>query len=102
MPAIQNSDFFGTPFTSRMAPLNLNQRWVAWDKCHIADTYAGFAVEYRAIRNTAALIDMSPLGKYEISGPGTEVSVPFDVGAETGDVPARIAGLPFVTMRRSG
>ena len=68
----QSADFVGTPFNARTAPLNVNQRWVAWDKYHIVDTFAGFDAEYRAIRNAAALIDMSPLGKYDITGPDAE------------------------------
>ena len=67
-----NTTFIDTPFTPRMAPLNLNQRWVAWDRYHVVDTFAGFDTEYQAIRNRAALIDMSPLSKYEIIGPDAE------------------------------
>ncbi len=66
---IQATDFVGTPFNARTAPLNYNQRWVAWDKYHIVDTFNGFDAEYHAIRNAAATIDMSPLGKYDIIGP---------------------------------
>ena len=69
---IQATDFAGTPFNARTAPLNFNQRWVAWDKYHIVDTFNGFDAEYHAIRNTAATIDMSPLGKYDIIGPDAE------------------------------
>ena len=69
---VQTSKFTGTPFNDRTAPLNINQRWVAWDKYHIVDTFSGFADEYAAIRKAAATIDMSPLGKYEIKGPEAE------------------------------
>lgn len=69
---IQSTDFVGTPFNARTAPLNFNQRWVAWDKYHMVDTFNGFDTEYHAIRNTAATIDMSPLGKYDIIGPDAE------------------------------
>lgn len=69
---VQATDFVGTPFNVRTAPLNFNQRWVAWDKYHIVDTFNGFDMEYHAIRNTAATIDMSPLGKYDITGPEAE------------------------------
>ena len=69
---IQTTDFVGTPFNARTAPLNFNQRWVAWDKYHMVDTFNGFDAEYHAIRNTAATIDMSPLGKYDIIGPDAE------------------------------
>ena len=66
---VQSTDFAGTPFNAGTAPLNFNQRWVAWDRYHIVDTFMGFDAEYHAIRNAAALIDMSPLGKYDIIGP---------------------------------
>jgi len=69
---IQATDFVGTPFNARTAPLNFNQRWVAWDKYHIVDTFNGFDTEYHAIRNAAATIDMSPLGKYDIIGSDAE------------------------------
>ncbi len=69
---IQATDFTGTPFNARTAPLNFNQRWVAWDRYHMVDTFNGFDTEYHAIRNTAATIDMSPLGKYDIIGPDAE------------------------------
>ena len=69
---IQSTDFTGTPFNARTAPLNFNQRWVAWDMYHMVDTFNGFDTEYHAIRNTAATIDMSPLGKYDIIGPDAE------------------------------
>ncbi len=69
---VESSDFTGTPFNARTAPLNVNQRWVAWDKFHLVDSFSGFADEYRAIREDAVTIDMSPLGKYDISGPDAE------------------------------
>ena len=77
MLAIQSTDFFGTPFNVRTAPLNINQRWVAWDKYHTVDVFKGFDLEYRAIRKGAATIDMSPLGKYDIAGPDAERFVDY-------------------------
>ena len=69
---VKSTDFVGTPFNAGTAPLNINQRWVAWDRYHIVDTFMGFDAEYLAIRNSAATIDMSPLGKYDIIGPDAE------------------------------
>ena len=69
---MKSTDFVGTPFNAGTAPLNINQRWVAWDRYHIVDTFMGFDAEYLAIRNSAATIDMSPLGKYDIIGPEAE------------------------------
>ena len=77
---IQATDFVGTPFNARTAPLNFNQRWVAWDKYHIVDTFNGFDAEYHAIRNAAATIDMSPLGEIRHYRPrcGTVPGLPGD------------------------
>lgn len=66
------SSFVGTPFNPRTAPLNINQRWIAWDKYHVVDAFTSFEMEYAAIRHAAASIDMSPLSKYEIAGPDAQ------------------------------
>lgn len=65
----QSTDFGGTPFNSRTAPLNFRVRWSAWDKYHVADEFSGLKEELRAVRNDVAVLDMSPLTKLNISGP---------------------------------
>lgn len=72
MAHVEDTDFIGTPFNSRVAPLNINQRWTAWDIYHVVDVYSDVDTELKAIRTAAALIDMSPLAKYDISGPDAE------------------------------
>ena len=37
MAHVEDTDFTGTPFNSRTAPLNINQRWTAWDIYHVVD-----------------------------------------------------------------
>ncbi len=60
----------GTAFHARTAPANRKQSWREWSGYFAASTYADFQdIEYNAIREAAALIDVSPLYKYRLSGP---------------------------------
>ena len=59
-----------TPFHTRTAPLCESYEWRTWSGYLAAGVYEpSHEREYYAIRNSAALIDVSPLFKYEISGP---------------------------------
>lgn len=59
----------GTPFHSRTAPLNKQHNWRQWSGYLAAGAYDDFVQpEYNAIRNKAALIDVSPLYKHRVSG----------------------------------
>ena len=58
-----------TPFHERTAPLVLGQTWRRWAGYAVASCYDWtHDREYAAIRNAAALIDISPLFKYLITG----------------------------------
>ena len=60
----------GTPFHDRTAVLNENLEWRNWSGYFSAGTYEpNHEREYWAIRNAAALIDISPLFKYDLTGP---------------------------------
>jgi aminomethyltransferase len=60
----------GSPFHSRTAPLNRKQQWREWSGYWASSVYAdAHDIEYNAIREAAALIDVSPLYKYRVSGP---------------------------------
>src|SRR5688572_31525943 len=60
----------GTAFHPATAPLNRKQRWREWSGYYASSVYAdAHDIEYNAIREAAALIDVSPLYKYEVSGP---------------------------------
>jgi aminomethyltransferase len=60
----------GTPFHPRTAPLNRKMQWREWSGYFASSVYADFHdIEYNAIREAAALIDVSPLYKYLVSGP---------------------------------
>ena len=59
-----------TPFHERTAPLNEGQSWRRWAGHVVASQYELLHDrEYHAIRSSAALLDVSPLYKYLITGP---------------------------------
>lgn len=59
----------GTPFHARTSALSESQNWRNWSGYFVAGSYGVMHdYEYHAIRNTAGLIDVSPLFKYEIRG----------------------------------
>ena len=63
----------GTAFHERTAPLNRKQQWREWSGYFAASVYADHHdIEYNAIREAVALIDVSPLYKYLVSGPDAE------------------------------
>src|SRR5262245_47427624 len=59
-----------TPFHARTAPLVLGQTWRRWAGHAVASAYDWtHEREYAAVRNAAAVFDVSPLHKYRITGP---------------------------------
>jgi aminomethyltransferase len=60
----------GTAFYPRAAQLNRKLQWREWSGYLAASVYHdSHEIEYNAIREAAALIDVSPLFKYLVSGP---------------------------------
>ncbi|HEX5591202.1 MAG TPA: aminomethyltransferase family protein [Candidatus Limnocylindrales bacterium] len=60
----------GTAFHDRTASLNRKLQWREWSGYWASSVYAdAHDIEYNAIREAAALIDVSPLYKYRVSGP---------------------------------
>jgi aminomethyltransferase len=60
----------GTAFHPRTAALNRKLQWREWAGYWAAGAYADAPdIEYNAIREAAALIDVTPLFKYLVSGP---------------------------------
>ena len=58
-----------TPFHARTGPLSEGQAWRRWAGYVVASSYElSHDREYHAIRNSAALFDVSPLYKYMITG----------------------------------
>ncbi len=59
----------GTPFHSRTSALCESYNWRNWSGYVVASSYELVPeMEYHSIRNSAALIDVSPLFKYHIKG----------------------------------
>src|SRR5436309_12988619 len=59
----------GTPLHPRTAPLNTKLQWREWSGYWASSAYAdAHDIEYNAIREASALIDVSPLYKYTVSG----------------------------------
>ncbi|MGH7637845.1 MAG: aminomethyltransferase family protein [Gemmatimonadaceae bacterium] len=62
-----------TPFHARTSRLVRAQTWRRWAGHQVASAYDPQPDrEYAAIRNSAALIDVSPLYKYRVAGPDAE------------------------------
>jgi len=59
----------GTPFHARTSALNSTTWWYGWTDYVIPDVFSNIDDEVAAIRNSVAVIDMSPLPKVEFSGP---------------------------------
>jgi len=60
----------GTAFHERTAALNRKMQWREWSGYYASSVYAdAHDIEYNAVREAAALIDVSPLYKYRVSGP---------------------------------
>ncbi len=58
-----------TPFHARTGPLSEGQAWRRWAGYVVASSYElSHEREYHAIRNAAALFDVSPLCKYLVTG----------------------------------
>jgi aminomethyltransferase len=59
-----------TPFHERTAPLCVSYRWKDWAGCIAVCAYDhSHEREYFAVRQGAGLFDVSPLYKYEVTGP---------------------------------
>lgn len=66
----------GTPFFPRTSELNKSLNWREWSGYFAAGCYHDFhQPEYAAIRNGAALIDVSPLYKYTVEGKDARVLI---------------------------
>lgn len=63
----------GSPLDERALGLNVKRQWREWAGRFASSAYAAHHdIEVNAIRNAAALIDVSPLYKYRVSGPDAE------------------------------
>ncbi len=62
-----------SPFHERTQPLCTSFRWKDWSGyCAVSSYDTSHEREYFAFRESAGLLDVSPLYKYEVSGPGAQ------------------------------
>lgn len=64
-----NTHFEGTPFHAATSPHVATCSWYGWSDFVLPDVYTSAHDELKAIRERAALIDMSPLPKMTFRGP---------------------------------
>ena len=63
----------GSPIDERALALNVKRQWRVWAGHFASSAYAAHHdIEVNAIRNAAAVIDVSPLYKYRVSGPDAQ------------------------------
>lgn len=62
-----------SPFHARTQALCTSYRWKEWAGYHAVSSYdTCHEAEYAAFRHSAGLLDVSPLHKYEVTGPGAQ------------------------------
>ena len=57
-----------TPFHERTSEACYNNDWYRWAGYKIAKEYSSTELEYTSMRNTAGVIDITPMHKYDIKG----------------------------------
>ncbi len=91
----------GSPFDSRAQALNVKRQWREWSGFFASSAYAAHhEIEVNAIRNAAALIDVSPLFKYHVSGPDAQRLVDRVITRDAIEARAR-AGVLHTLVRRA-
>lgn len=61
-----------TPFHSRVAAACELNCWGNWKGYTTPNAYTDVELEYFAVRSTAGVFDLSPMGKYRVTGPDAE------------------------------
>jgi aminomethyltransferase len=69
--------FRGTPFHRNTSAACMTDTWFAWGEYVIPDVFHDMRSELRAIRQGVALLEMSPLPKYDLVGPDAGRFVDF-------------------------
>ncbi len=87
----------GSAFDERALELNVRRQWREWSGVFSSSAYAPHIdIEYNAIRNAAALIDVSPLFKYRVGGPDADRLVDRVITREAATVkPGRVIYTPW-------
>lgn len=91
----------GSAFDERTSALVTRRHWREWAGTYAASAYApSIDIEYNAIRNTVALIDVSALFKYRLSGPGAARLVDRVITRDaSGVTPGRVIYTPWCDER---
>jgi len=87
----------GSAFDERALELNVRRQWREWSGVFSSSAYAPHIdIEYNAIRNAAALIDVSPLFKYRLSGPDADRLIDRVITRDAAPVlPGRVIYTPW-------
>lgn len=87
----------GSVFDARASQLNTRRNWRQWAGTFATSAYGhSIDIEYNAIRNAVALIDVSALFKYRLSGLGAERLVDRVITREAAAVrPGRVIYTPW-------
>ncbi len=87
----------GSAFDERALQLNVRRQWREWSGVFSSSAYAPHVdIEYNAIRNAAALIDISPLFKYHVAGPDADRLVDRVITRDAASVkPGRVIYTPW-------
>ena len=57
-----------TPFHSRTSLASRTNQWYTWNGFTVPTEYSTVELEYTAARNGTSVMDLTPMGKYEITG----------------------------------
>lgn len=60
---------YRTPFHARIAELTKTEDWTTWNTYQSARVVDSLSTEYFAVRSSTAVMDLTPMEKYRISGP---------------------------------
>lgn len=59
-----------TPFHDRIVAMSTTEDWMAWNGYKVARVVDDLASEYFAVRSGCSVMDLTPMEKYRITGPG--------------------------------
>lgn len=59
-----------TPFHDRLVAASKTEEWMSWNTYKVPRVVDKLAIEYFAVRSGCAVMDLTPMEKYRIRGPG--------------------------------
>ncbi len=59
-----------SPFHDRIAALSTTENWTSWNTYKVARVVDKLSMEYFAVRSGCAVMDLTPMEKYRVSGSG--------------------------------